>query len=557
MAATVTESRVHPPMQCRSRNWSRAGRVRRLTWLPLLAVTALAQGGPDHYRLCFSASGPEKVAACRSALDQGPVEKRLYLELGSALESEKRPGDALALYQEALEDYPDDDELIARLRIVRSNLSEAEWLRSRRETGTTSGPAAGGSDTVQAKLNAIRCRRLSGEAALQACDAALRASPDDAQLHKARGGVLAALGRVAEARLAFQAALRAQPGDEEAQSSLAALGPQPADVESPRRRASAPGSVTSPSGGVADAGQTLPPGDDLVSELTLLRSLREQGLIEGAEFQRRQTALLDARFRTSGAVSSAASTQAQGGPYSRLDFGDYHALVIGNNNYRELPHLETAIGDAQAVGELLENQYGFEVQLLLDATRKDVLRALGGYRRDLWMRDNLLIFYAGHGVLDESAGRGYWLPVDSEQDFKSNWISTADITDALKVIPAGHVLVIADSCYSGSLLRDAGGVLPGAGNQVEVLERLLEKRSRTVLTSGGLEPVMDAGGEGHSVFAKALLDILRENSDVISGDSLFSEVRRKVVLNANQTPEYSDVRLAGHDGGDFIFRRMR
>ena len=36
-------------------------------------------------------------------------------------------------------------------------------------------------------------------------------------------------------------------------------------------------------------------------------------------------------------------------------------------------------------------------------------------------------------------------------------------------------------------------------------------------------------------------------------DSLFETIRRRVILNADQTPIYSDIRFAGHDDGDFIF----
>ena len=36
---------------------------------------------------------------------------------------------------------------------------------------------------------------------------------------------------------------------------------------------------------------------------------------------------------------------------------------------------------------------------------------------------------------------------------------------------------------------------------------------------------------------------------------LFERLRETVVLNAEQTPEYANIRLAGHDGGDFIFVR--
>ena len=75
------------------------------------------------------------------------------------------------------------------------------------------------------------------------------------------------------------------------------------------------------------------------------------------------------------------------------------------------------------------------------------------------------------------------------------------------------------------------------------------------MTSGGLEPVLDGGGGGHSVFANAFLQVLRENPVVLLGQQVFSQLRTRVVVNADQTPEFSDVRKAGHDGGDFIFVR--
>jgi hypothetical protein len=64
------------------------------------------------------------------------------------------------------------------------------------------------------------------------------------------------------------------------------------------------------------------------------------------------------------------------GQAAEIEFGRYHALVIGNNAYRELPRLGTAVNDAEAVAKLLESRYGFEVRLLRDATKRDILRAV-------------------------------------------------------------------------------------------------------------------------------------------------------------------------------------
>ena len=82
------------------------------------------------------------------------------------------------------------------------------------------------------------------------------------------------------------------------------------------------------------------------------------------------------------------------------------------------------------------------------------------------------------------------------------------------------------------------------------------KKSRTALVSGGLEPVMDAGGGGHSVFAKAFLEALADNDGVLDGQALFARIKRPVILNSDQTPDYADIRRAGHDGGDFLFIRQ-
>lgn len=247
--------------------------------------------------------------------------------------------------------------------------------------------------------------------------------------------------------------------------------------------------------------------------------------------------------------------EAEPEPKPKLSFspGRYVALIIGNNDYDDMPDLRTAVNDAAAMASILEDRYGFETTVLKNASRKDVLSAMAKLRAALDYDSSLLIYYAGHGHVDEVTERGYWLPVDAARNDPTNWISTADITDMLKASPARAVLVIADSCYSGTLTRAAPARLPSAEKREAFIKRMTSKRARTVFASGGVEPVEDGGGGGHSVFAKALLDTLKENADVIDAQTLFSPVRHQVVLNADQTPEYSDVRLAGHEGGDFVF----
>lgn len=244
-------------------------------------------------------------------------------------------------------------------------------------------------------------------------------------------------------------------------------------------------------------------------------------------------------------------------PFKNIHFGTYHALIVGNVRYRYFSRLKTATADARAVDRLLREDYGFVTKLLLDATRADVIDTLAEYRAKLRFDDNFLIYYAGHGVVDSVTERGYWLPVDAKANSPSNWISTGDLTAMLQAIRAKHVMVVADSCYSGALTRAVRTDLRTAADRLAWIEHVLGKRARTVLTSGGLEPVVDSGGGGHSVFAKAFIAALRENDSVLEGARLFNAVKRPVALNADQTPRYSDIRYAGHEGGDFLFVRRR
>lgn len=237
---------------------------------------------------------------------------------------------------------------------------------------------------------------------------------------------------------------------------------------------------------------------------------------------------------------------------ANLDFGTFHALVIGNDNYGDLPKLGTARADAERIASVLNQAYGYSVTLLRDATRDQILDTFDQLRRELDGDDNLLIYYAGHGWLDPEADRGYWLPVDARRDTRSRWLSNSDITDLLRATAARQVMVVADSCYSGTLTRGIKIGSAGSG----YLKKLMSKRSRTVLTSGALEPVADTGGGGHSVFAKAFIDTLSLNDGMLDGTQLYAEIRERVRLNADQTPQYSNIRKAGHEiGGDFVFAK--
>jgi len=243
-----------------------------------------------------------------------------------------------------------------------------------------------------------------------------------------------------------------------------------------------------------------------------------------------------------------------------VDFGEYHALIIGNNEYDHMQNLRTAENDAIAIETMLRSKFGFKTELLLNASRYDLLSALNRKRDELTEKDNLLIYYAGHGEL--SNAKGYWMPTDAEPDNTSNWVSNSSITDLVESMSAKHVMIIADSCYSGSLSRSSltrlnKGMSPE--KKLDWYRSIASSKVRTVLTSGGVKPVLDSTGDSqHSLFSEALLDELAEAEGVVETYELFLRVQDKVKTEAEklaleQNPQYSPIRYAGHESGEFLF----
>ena len=179
---------------------------------------------------------------------------------------------------------------------------------------------------------------------------------------------------------------------------------------------------------------------------------------------------------------------------------NYHALVIGISEYNmgnadHWDNLPNAKGDANAIGNVLEQEYGFEVTKLLDkkATKEAIIENLDRLGR-ISERDAVLIYFAGHGYYENHLREGYWIPSGAERPEggkvpRDGWVWNSIINKIVGASVARHVLIIADSCYSGSLLR--GGTELPEDRQYEWYRQAIRKPSRYVITSGDNEPVLD------------------------------------------------------------------
>ena len=156
---------------------------------------------------------------------------------------------------------------------------------------------------------------------------------------------------------------------------------------------------------------------------------------------------------------------------------------------------------------------------------------------------------------------GYWLPVNAEAPPKDTfWVPNEQITGHLGTLIAKRVLVVADSCYAGLLSNDPSYLFLNdkVKYSKDYVAFKLPKRARLLLSSGGDKPVLDEGSGGNSVFARAFFDELEANTGILSSPELFSRIRKRVEVAAEQNkfvqkPEFKSIKGAGHEVGDFFF----
>ncbi|OJJ21805.1 hypothetical protein BKI52_15005 [marine bacterium AO1-C] len=234
--------------------------------------------------------------------------------------------------------------------------------------------------------------------------------------------------------------------------------------------------------------------------------------------------------------------------------GKYYALFIAVEQYADpaINDLDKPVKDAQKLLGALLSHYTFSqsnITFLKNPKREDIIASLDKLQQTITNKDNLLIFYAGHGHWNSNTNTGYWLPSDAKKTNTANWFRNSTLKDYIAGIPSKHTLLIADACFSGGIFKTRNAFSDAS----QAINKLYELPSRKAMTSGNLQTVPD-----RSVFLEYLIKRLTSNGKkYISSEQLFSSFRTAVMNNSKNTPRYGDIQNAGDEGGDFIFIRKK
>jgi hypothetical protein len=229
--------------------------------------------------------------------------------------------------------------------------------------------------------------------------------------------------------------------------------------------------------------------------------------------------------------------------------GRQYALFIAINRYQAWPPLKNPVPDAKEIRDILVSRYFIDDVTELydeDATKANIIKAFENYQRKLTVNDSLLVYYAGHGHLDQVTNSGFWIPVNAGLDKyeQLNWLPNAQIRGIVSGIQASHLLIISDSCFSGELLNSSRAMPEEVNN--DYFRKAYARNSRQIITSGASEAVPD-----ESEFARMLkIELRKNNSPYLDPFMIFNEVR----LGMHGTmPMFGNLKDTGHqEGASFL-----
>ena len=242
------------------------------------------------------------------------------------------------------------------------------------------------------------------------------------------------------------------------------------------------------------------------------------------------------------------------------------AVIIGIDRYQNLSaskQLSLAVKDAKGVEKVLRENYTFDRIITLyneQATRENIIKTLQGDLSSLGVDDGVLIYFSGHGVTYPTIQKkdlGFLVPHDGslEQNEMYKNISMLQLkSEIAPMVPAKHLLIIADACFGG-LLLDTRSASVAASHKTSYLRQITSEPVRQIITAGGKgETVLDGGPRGHSVFTGRLIEALADVDDFITAKEIGVGLQRKVYGDAaarghKQRPQVGEI----YGTGDFVF----
>ena len=220
-----------------------------------------------------------------------------------------------------------------------------------------------------------------------------------------------------------------------------------------------------------------------------------------------------------------------------------YALVIGNEDYASFQrnvmkesNVPFAIRDAEVFKNYLHKLYGMpleNIDFLKNATFGEMSQAISRLERvmELDGADNdIVVFYSGHGMPEETTKEPYLIPVDINGTNVSQGISLKDLMKRLSEKPHRKISLVIDACFSG--LGKNEPLVGLKGITIKPVNPELGDNMLLLSSSSGNESSVVDQENQHGLFTYQLLKILQKTEGNISIQDLYNTLRKDVGINA-------------------------
>lgn len=233
-------------------------------------------------------------------------------------------------------------------------------------------------------------------------------------------------------------------------------------------------------------------------------------------------------------------------PVTGVQNNNTFAVIIANENYMSVASVPFAINDGNIFREYCEKTLGIpakNIRYESDATGNQIKQQVGWLQNvtKAYPNANIIFYYAGHGIPDESSRTAYLLPVDGSGTDVSTGYKLDDLYATLGNIPAKNVTVFMDACFSGSK-REQGMLASARGVAIKARSGMPQGNMVVFSAAQGDETAYPNNEEKHGMFTYFLLKKLQESKGDVTlfdlGQYITQRVSQESIVlnNKSQTP---------------------
>lgn len=241
------------------------------------------------------------------------------------------------------------------------------------------------------------------------------------------------------------------------------------------------------------------------------------------------------------------------------------ALIIANEDYKNVTSVAAALNDGEAFAEYCEKTLGIPARNIIlreNVTYAEMIGALEQLRRYVnALGDNVdvILYYAGHGFPDEGNKDAYLLPIDGDGFSTATAYPLKKLYNGLSAMGAANVMVFLDACFSGAT-RDGGMIAEARGVALKPKPVNAEGNMFVLSAASDQETALPYTEKNHGLFTYFLLKKIQDTKGNVTLKDLSAYVEENVKKNSlavNKKLQTPSTSVSGNLAKEWTSKKLR